>query len=266
MSTLDNPLDINNNPLKVGDYVTCKSYGKNIPEEGYIKSFRKGKSDNHIYVNVDNIHGTGSWSRVTNTCRKKDPPAASVAEHSPAPAPRLPQNTTIIRPPREPSAPAPAAASAAAGTPPHAPAPLQKIKVPMPNPINALLGPNKKRPSVLLNANREKELRNIRGQPQITELKSTGPPYYFRITRNTFSAIYRSNQLPKAGETIPAQALQVEGGPFWIGADIPVTIPSIDEPLSGTIDMIVCEVPTMKGGRRTRRRRRQRKQRKTRRA
>jgi hypothetical protein len=138
--------------------------------------------------------------------------------------------------------------------------------VPKPNPINALLGPNKERPSALLNANREEKLRSMRGQPQITELKSTGPPYYFRITRNTFSAIYRSNQLPKAGETILAQALQVEGGPFWIGADIPVTIPSIDDPLSGTIDMIVCEVPTMKGGRRTRRRRRQRKQRKTRKA
>ena len=124
---------------------------------------------------------------------------------------------------------------------PPAPAPLQKIKVPMPNPINALLGPKK-------------------------ELKPTGPPYYFRITRNTFSAIYRSNQLPKAGETILAQALQVEGGPFWIKADIDVAIPSIDDPSSGTIDMIVCEVPTMKGGRRTRRRRRQRKQRKTRKA
>jgi hypothetical protein len=142
----------------------------------------------------------------------------------------------------------PPATSAAAGTPMPAPAPVQrqKIKVPRPNPINALLGRNLQRPISLVNANQQKALRTIRGEPQITEIKTSGPPYYFRITRAPFSALYKSNEYPTPGTTITARGLQMfDDKPVWIEADVDVEIPTSD-PTTGTITMLNC--PSMTGG------------------
>jgi hypothetical protein len=82
--------------------------------------------------------------------------------------------------------------------------------------------------------------------PPTNQKKTTGSPYYFRITREHVSVLYKSNEYPTPGTTITARRLQMfDDKPVWIETDIRVVIPT-SNPSTGTITMLNC--PSMTGG------------------
>lgn len=94
-----------------------------------------------------------------------------------------------------------------------------------------------------------------------TNTNAPTPPYYFKITRGLNVIVYKSNEFPTKGATIPVYELHIEGpSRAWMDNGS-ITIPNDDS--QGILEMLDCS--RMKGGaRKSRRHQRGQKRRQTR--